>query len=186
MRQHIAGSFLVLLLAAGCSTLSTDPASRQVGVDGEACVGSIDPTPSALTQVTSRALLSHAQLASGKGGTCLAKSVSVATPLVLYRVFDSANPHSKFGSWWALSRPTGTKENYRMAYAICPEWSNLDRFVSCEVRPGTELVIGTTQSTFCADGSMLPKTKELQVFVPNDGRAGIYHVGACADEAPWP
>ncbi len=186
MRQRVAASLLVLFFVSGCSTFSGRAPQGETGVDGQACVGAIGPLPAQVNPAANEALLGQAQMATGKGGTCASKVVSVKAPLVLYRVFDSSKPYTKFGGWWALSRPSGPKDAYRAAYAICPEWSSLDRMVSCEVRPGTELVVGTTQSATCADGSTLPKTKEIQVFVPNDGRAGIIHVGACSEETAWP
>jgi hypothetical protein len=186
MSARSAVALLVLLAVSACSTTSGTKPSAQVGIDGGACVGTTVESVPGLTATTNAALQSQAQLATGKGGTCTAKTFSVTAPVVLYRVFDSSNAHSKFGSWWALTRPTGPKDAYRTAYGICPEWSNLDRMVSCEIRPGSEVVIGTTQSATCADGSVLPKTASNQVFVPNNGKAGITHVGACTDEVVWP
>jgi len=116
---------------------------------------------------------------------CSAKVFSVIAPVVLYRVFDSSKPYTKFGGWWSLNRPAGSKEEYRAANAICQEWSPLDKLVSCEIRPGSQIVIGTTQSTICNDGSVYPKTAENQVFVANDARSGFVHVGACSEEMIW-
>lgn len=186
MRYPIAVSLLFLLSVSGCTSITKQATQADTGIDGEACVGSIEGMNPALETSSNATLLGKAQQPSGKGGTCAAKVVSVNSPVVLYRVFDASKPYSKFGSWWALDTPTGPKDSYRAAFAICPEWSNLDRVVSCEVRPGTQLVIGTTQSATCADGSVLPKTKEIQVFVPNDGKVGINHVGACSAETAWP
>lgn len=186
MHLRLAAPLLLLLALPGCALLP-QPASRaQAGVDGEACVGTLQAAPPGLAPVANPALLAQARFASGKGGTCTAQAFSVTAPVVLYRVFDSSRPYSRLGSWWSLTRPVGPRDAYRAAYAICPEWSGLDRVVSCEVRPGTEVVVGTTQSATCADGSTLPRTAELQVFVPNNGRAGINHVGACSEDATWP
>ena len=178
---------LVLLLSmAACAELPTRWSPSDVGIDGVACTGAVASAIPGLSETRNLPLQQKAQFPSGKGGVCAAKAFSVTAPVVLYRVFDTNNPHSKFGSWWALKRPSGPKEDYRAANAICKEWSNLDRLISCELRPGSEIVVGTTQSALCADGSTYPKTAESQVYVANDGRAGILHVGACSEETPWP
>jgi hypothetical protein len=64
--------------------------------------------------------------------------------------------------------------------------AGLDRLVKCEIRPGTQIVIGTTQSATCQDGSTYPKTAENQVYVANNGKDGINHVGSCSEEGAWP
>ena len=183
LRTPIAFLFLAI---SGCTILPNHSASVGTGVDGSACIGNVTSLVSGLNKADNPSLLVKAQFATGKGGVCSAKVFNVTSPLVLYRVFDSGNPYSKFGSWWSLKRPTGSKEDYRAANAICKEWSTLDRLISCEVRPGTQIVVGTTQSAECKDGTSYSKTAENQVFVANDGKAGIIHVGACQDETSWP
>jgi hypothetical protein len=177
---------LVSLAISGCAGLPKGPPPGEVGIDGIACVGKVAEPVAGLSEIGNAALLTKAQYATGKGGVCSGKVFSVTAPVVLYRVFDASNPYSKYGGWWTLKRPSGPREDYRAANAICKEWSSLDRLVSCEVRPGTEVVIGTTQSAVCSDGSIYPKTAENQVFVPNDTRIGILHVGACGEELVWP
>jgi hypothetical protein len=156
------------------------------GIDGAACVGRTPDSLPALAESANATLLAQVRLATNQGGVCAARVFVVTDPVRLYRVFDSAHPHSKFGGWWSLTPPEGSREAYRATFAICPEWSPLDRVVSCEVRPGSVVVVGTTQSAICQDGKVLPKSASLQVFVANDGRAGIVHVGACSEERPWP
>ena len=177
---------LLPLLLVGCANLTNSAGSSGLGIDGVMCVGSVAGSTTGLFESVNPALLSKAQMQTGKGGVCAAKVFASTTTVVLYRVFDSSKPYTKFGGWWSLNRPGGSKAEYRVANAICPEWSNLDRLVSCEVRPGTQVVLGTTQSAQCADGTLYAKTEETQVFVPNDGRVGIIHVGNCTEEASWP
>jgi hypothetical protein len=177
---------LLALFLAGCANLTTGLESTERGIDGIACVGSVTNSNAGLFASDNLALLSKTQMPSDKGGVCAGKVFGASAPVVLYRVFDSSKPYTKFGNWWSLKPPGNSKAEYRAANAICPEWSNLDRLVSCEVRPGTQVVLGTTQSAQCADGAVYAKTSEIQVFVPNDGRVGIIHVGNCAAEASWP
>lgn len=184
MKPSLTAALLLMLTVSGCATVGGR--GDAVGIDGEACAGHLPEAMAGLVPADNPALLQQAQLASGKGGTCAAKVYSVQAPMVLYRVFDSSAPFSRLGKWWSAVRPTGTVEGYRAAFAICPQWSQLDRLVSCEVRPGTQVVIGTTQSVTCPDGSVFPKTAEPQVFVPNNGLDGIVHVGACKNEGTWP
>lgn len=185
-RERWHPAFVLLCLLGGCSNLPIEPVGSEVGVDGIPCVGTVAPLPRGLAESTHSMLAESVRMPSGKGGVCSAKVVSVTQPVVLYRVFDGSMPHTKFGAWWALKPPGGTRSDYRQAYAICPEWSRLDRVVSCEVRPGSQLVLGTTQSAACADGMVYAKTAEIQAYVPNDAAVGIVHVGHCSEELAWP
>lgn len=181
-----AMTLALLFTASGCTSLPSGNPPGNTGIDGAACVGTPPTSAPGLVEIANPALLVQARLATGKGGECAAKVFSVTAPLVVYRVFDSNKPQSKLGRWWSLRRPSGPRDGYRSAYAICPEWSKLDRLIACEVRPGTEIVVGTTQSATCKDGRTYPKTADYQAFIPNDGRAGISHVGACSEETRWP
>ena len=189
MKLFQTSALLLSIVLGGCANIAGTagkPPTADVGIDGVPCVGSTTAPASGVVESTNPTLVSRAQLKSGAGGVCSAKVYAVTEPVVLYRVFDASKPYTQFGTWWSLKKPEGTKADYRVANAICPEWSPLDRVVTCEVRPGTQIVLGTTQSATCADGSILAKTADIQVMVPNDGRAGIVHTGACRDEAPWP
>jgi hypothetical protein len=181
-----AAVLFLSLTIGGCADLTITSRSIDAGIDGVACVGSVAASVAGMSESSNAALLNKAQFQTGKGGVCSAKVFSVTEPVVLYRVFDSNNPYSKFGGWWTLKRPAGSRDDYRAANAICKEWSNLDRLISCELRPGSQVVVGTTQSAVCDDGTTYPKTAENQVYVPNDGRAGIVHVGACSEGVGWP
>jgi len=176
----------VTLVVSGCAGLPTGPASPVTGIDGVACVtgtAAIDPS---LKTSENDVLLGKARGVSGKGGTCDGQVYAVSAPVKLYRVYDSAKGYTQRGSWWALEKPSGTRDSYRATYAICPEWSAVDALVECEIRPGTQVVIVSTQSAVCGDGTELPKTAALQVYVANDGRSDLYHVGACKELGSWP
>ena len=127
-------------------------------------------------------LLAQAQRTSGGGYLCSAKSFAITQPVRVYRLIDSTQPYSKLGSFWSFDRPTGKRDDYRAKFAICEQWSKLDRLLACDVRPGTVIVVGTTQSADCSHDFMYGKTAANQVFVPNDGVAGIVHTGACMDQ----
>jgi hypothetical protein len=151
-----------------------------------ACEGRLPDALTGLSPISSANLLARAQQPPGKGGVCDAQAYAVDAPLTLYRVFDASKPYTSHGAWWSLTHPGDSRDAYRADNAICPEWSPLNQLISCELRPGSVVVVGTTQSATCADGATLPQTHTLQVYVLNDTRAGISHVGACAEPSPWP
>ena len=177
------------LAVAGCANLPANTATiggETSGVDGLACIGGIGATAPGLVEAANPPLVAQAQRQSGNGYLCSARSYVVTQPVRLYRLTDSTQPYSKLGSFWSFERPTGTRDDYRTQFAICKQWSQLDRLLSCEVRPGSMIVVGTTQSADCGDGITYAKTAANQVFVPNDGLAGIVHTGGCADQGAWP
>ena len=104
----------------------------------------------------------------------------------LYRLIDTAQPYSKLRGFWSIDRPTGTRDDYRTRFAICKQWSQLDRLIACDVRPGILIVVGTTQNANCGQDFSYGKTAANQVFVANDGLAGIVHTGGCVDQGAWP
>lgn len=186
MRLHtrITLSLSAALLCA-CTSTPRAPLSA-VGIDGEACVGTTPTTVQGLQESGNGELLKKAQYASGKGGVCTARAFTAVAPVKVYRVYDEQKPWSAYGGWWAMERPSGPRENYRAQNAICQEWSPLDRLVACQLKVGAEVVLGTTQSVGCADGTVYPKTAQVQVYMANDQRNGVLHVENCREEGRWP
>lgn len=174
-----------LFVLSGCTTSSMRPAHTELGIDNVACLGTVTEQPPELHEITLPALQKRAQFISGKGGVCSAKVFSVITPIPIYRIYDASQADSKFGGWWTFKRPSGTKEAYRADNAICEEWSRLDRMLSCKLKAGATIVIGTTQSAMCNNGLILPKTIENQIFIPNDITTGTIYVDSCQEEKIW-
>ncbi len=180
---------ILALAISGCAQLPVNTADQvkgESGIDGVPCIGTVENVAPGLVEFGVAPLLAQAQRPSGGGYLCVAKSFAVTQPVRLYRLIDSTQPYSKFGSFWSFDRPAGTREDYRAKFAICKQWSQLDRLVACDVRPGTLIVVGTTQSSDCGQDFSYGKTGANQVFVPNDGLAGIVHTGACIDQGAWP
>ncbi len=180
---------VLALVISGCTHLPTSVTNEvkvDSGIDGVPCVGTIEIAAPGLVEFTSAPLMAQAQQPSGGGYLCSAKSFAFTQPVRVYRLIDSTQPYSKLGSFWSFDRPTGTRDDYRAKFAICRQWNQLDRLIVCDVRPGTAIVVGTTQSADCGQGFIYGKTAANQVFVPNDGLAGIVHTGACIDQGAWP
>ena len=106
---------------------------------------------------------------TGRGGMCTAVVAQLGSqPLRLHRAWD-AQRNNAVGAWWSFWWPSGTKDAFRAGYAVCPEWSALNRVISCTLKPGSTIVVGTTQSTDCANVT-LPATATLQVFLAHPDR----------------
>lgn len=175
----------VSIALAACGHLPREERVTQTGVDGVACVGAIQNTPSGMAETDDPALLSQARAATGKGGICAGKVFTVREKVRVYRVWDASRQYTQMGRWWSLRKPEGPKDKYRHEYAICPSWSALDHLVSCEVTLGASIVIGTTQSAACEDGDY-PKTSLNQVYIPNNAAQNLVLVNDCRDEGAWP
>ncbi|MDO8459191.1 MAG: hypothetical protein Q7T07_20000 [Burkholderiaceae bacterium] len=176
--------FLTLCLTA-CGSLTTRDNTPPSGIDGVACMlNQVNALPEAI-EVSDAALLAQALGASLKGGICSGKAFKTEKPLRVYRLWDANVAASQFGSWWALGKPAGSREAYRQDYAICPSWSALNRLTSCTVKLGAVIVIGSTQSVQCEDGTFAVSPSS-QVFMQNNAAAGQLAVENCQDEGQWP
>jgi hypothetical protein len=174
---------LILLLLCGCATAPVHE-TPALGIDGIACVGQVPEAVPGLAGDSNDTLIAAARAPSDKGGVCTAAAFTATGPLRVYRVYDSARGNPAFGRWWSLTPPQDSREQYRAAYAICPEWSTLDRLVVCNLKPGTKIVLGTTQSVQCETAAYL-KTADIQVYIPNDWQTQTAFVDDCEDKAIW-
>lgn len=167
MRARLA---LAAALLAGLGALPA-PAAR--------CVGSVRRPPAGLREVADPALLAQGIGGPGEGRICTGKVFEARAPgVVVWRVWNSARPYTEKGAWWTFDRPQGPRARYQAAYAICPEWSALDRVVRCTLKQGARVVVGPGQSARCA-ARTFPASPVNQVFVPNDGAAGKLLVEGC-------
>ncbi|MBK9579081.1 MAG: hypothetical protein IPK50_19645 [Fibrobacterota bacterium] len=127
-----------------------------------------NPTPasrldtSIFERLNDTAFVDSAEFGAGKGGVhdAAAYRVKAGKTATVYRVFDKY----AFGRWWALSRPSGSKQNYRDAFAICPEWNALDSLMTCTLPEGARLVVGPGESAGCTAGGF-PRSDSLQAFI---------------------
>ncbi len=104
---------------------------------------------------------------AGEGRLCRAEAYRTKVPIPVTRVWDAANPDSRLGRWWGPTKARGPVAEYRRTYAICAEWSALDRTVACTVKPGALVIVGTSQSAKCNDGTVYPASAVVHLFVPD-------------------
>jgi len=149
------------------------------------CVGQIEQTTQNLTPVANKQLLEKAIGAELEGKLCDGKVLKVKAPVKVYRVWEKEKPYSAYGRWWSFEKPKGSRDEYRKKNNICPEWSKLNVVSHCELKTGTNIVLGTGQSAQC-DGMILDKSPENQVYVPNDNRNNILFVENCSQAKDWP
>lgn len=154
--------FLSLSLTA-CSTV-------QKSAPNVACIGEIElPTNmSAQFEATEDdELLADSIGQAEKGKLCQGKvfQSKKESQVVLYRAWNSTNPYSKLGNWWALTEPQGDVAQYRSDYEICYQWSPLDKMVRCTLKAGAKVVIGTGQSAYCSEYLSYPASAKLQVYI---------------------
>ena len=96
--------------------------------------------------------------------------VNTGNPITVYRVWDETKPWTMLGMWWSLQRPSGSKEEYRKANAICPEWSPLTGIVSAEIKHGAKFFVGTTKGVQCED-VQYNDTSIIQIFIPEPSKS---------------
>ncbi|MCM0149691.1 hypothetical protein KCN56_14160 [Photobacterium galatheae] len=85
--------------------------------------------------------------------------------LTIYRAWNSTNPNSQYGAWWATSQPDGKVAQYRAGYEICYQWSPLDKLTRCELKSGSKLVIGNGQSAQCSQWLTYPVSADQQLYL---------------------
>lgn len=187
-----AGLFVTVLMAsfaAHCaSTQNPTPAPTPPANHTEATCPSNIPAPEGLRPIEDTALHESVIGAAGAGKLCAARTFEVVGTVRVYRVWNSAQAYTANGRWWALEAPHGTRDEYRAAYAVCPEWSALDRVTACDLRVGAHVALGPGQSVTCQGNVSYPVSSALQLYVPNDTRANPpqLFVENCTDGAPWP
>ena len=154
-------------------TQQPDPAARHaVTMAPEPCIGTTD-LPSSLRDsfvpAVDEELLNSALGKPGKGGLCQGQvyiSTGIKT-VTLYRAWNSTNPGSMYGNWWAFSRPSGEVAQYREDFEICYQWSPLDKLVTCELKAGTKVVVGNGQSAYCSEYLSYGVSSSQQVYIEN-------------------
>lgn len=171
MRCILAAFFCFALF--GCSThpIQTEPQNMD-----RACPGSTELPASLANQfkpLEDEQLLDRA-LGEPLGGKLCQGQVyqsKAGSQVILYRAWNSTNPHSEFGQWWAFYEPAGKIAAYRSDYEICYQWSPLDKLVQCTLKPGVKVVVGTGQSAACSEYLTYPVSEKQQIYIENASAA---------------
>lgn len=138
--------------------------------ESQACEGTtqLPATLSAsFTAVENPALLASALGKPEKGSLCQGQvyRANADTRVAIYRAWNSTNPGSVYGHWWAFTQPTGSIAQYRENFEICYQWSPLDKLVTCTLKAGTEVVVGNGQSARCSEYLTYPVSAIQQVYL---------------------
>lgn len=175
-------TMLLILACSGCASYSitdetgeatvatsetpTSPLSSEIN----ACPGDFN-LPVGLedkfAQVEDDALLQSALGQPKAGKLCQGRVYKVKdnTRVTLYRAWNSTNPNSNMGHWWAFNRPQGQVSQYRADYEICYQWSPLDKLTHCTLKAGSKVVIGTGQSAECSPYLTYPASAAKQIYL---------------------
>ena len=136
--------------------------------------------------VEDEALLKLALGEPAKGRLCQGK-VYVSqdgSDITIYRAWNSTNPNSEFGHWWAFTQPSGKVSRYRADYEICYQWSPLDKLSRCRLKPGVKIVVGTGQSAECSLYLTYPISAETQIYL-DDASALVADCTTYDNEFSW-
>ncbi|GGB86716.1 hypothetical protein GCM10011352_10740 [Marinobacterium zhoushanense] len=156
-----------ILSVGGCAY---QPAAEQSAPVTSTCVGDT-ALPENLTDkfvaTEDQALLDKALGAPNAGGLCQGQvyQSKAKVEIPLYRAWNSTNPNSRLGNWWAFDMPTGKVATYRADYEICYQWSPLDKLETCTLQPGTKVVVGTGQSAQCSQYLSYPVSDAQQIYI---------------------
>lgn len=153
---------------SGCASHSANIALSAEQADNNQCLGSTEINGIAADRfdpIIDDALLAQALGEPEKGGLCQGQVYESNSDVILYRAWNSTNPNSKLGSWWALHQPEGLVADYREDYEICYQWSPLDKLVQCTLEEGSKVVIGNGQSAKCSEYLSYATSAAQQVFI---------------------
>ena len=174
---------LSIIVLVSCAQVPADKVvvSQQpdtTSVPAQACVGTTT-LPSSLRDsfvpAVDAELLDASLGEPGKGGLCQGQ-VYISTGIknvTLYRAWNSTNPGSTYGKWWAFNRPSGKVAQYREDFEICYQWSPLDKLVTCELKAGTKVVVGNGQSAYCSEYLTYGVSARQQVYISDASQSVI-------------
>lgn len=136
--------------------------------------------------IDNRQLLNEALGGTDEGKLCQGQVYrsKEASQVTVFRAWNSANPNSEFGNWWAFEKPSGEIAKYRSDYEICYQWSSIDKLVSCTLKPGTIVVVGTGQSAICSDYLNYPVSVKQQIYI-DQASTSLSDCTAYSGEFSW-
>lgn len=152
-----------------------------------ACEGEPTPPPAfaaKLEPIEDPELLASALGEPTKGMLCQGEVYEVTETFTIYRAWNSTNPGSELGKWWAFSEPAGSVAQYREDYEICYQWSPLDKMTRCTLEAGTKIVVGNGQSAYCSEYLSYPASATLQIYL-EDADSATEQCEAFTAEFAW-
>ncbi|CAG34973.1 hypothetical protein [Desulfotalea psychrophila] len=189
--KKISVSVVVGLLGItlyGCASVPLEKKDQLIAA-AQSCLGSVD-LPEGFSGkfelVEDAQLLGEALGAPNKGKLCQGRvyKSNKDGQIIIYRAWNSTNPNSKFGKWWAFQAPTGEIAQYRSGYEICYQWSPLDTLVSCTLKPESKVVVGTGQSAECSEYLSYPVSARQQIYI-EDASASVTDCITLKGEFSW-
>lgn len=180
-RRPFTCSLITSLCLTACA-VNAPKSELNVNAIGASC-----PVPASLSSTVSAQLrpISDAELLAKATGTANAGKLCTGqvfeaqtdSAITLFRAWNSSNPNSRLGQWWAFTPPSGKIADFRKEYGVCYQWSPLDKLSQCKLKPGSKLVIGAGQSVTCSEYLNYPASPTIQVFIENATEA----VSDCQD-----
>jgi hypothetical protein len=140
---------------------------KTVSCEGDS---NLDPSLAVLfSTVEDDELLGRSLGAPQAGKLCQGKvyKLKADASVTLYRAWNSTNPNSEKGMWWALNKPEGLVSTYRENYEICYQWSPLDKLTVCSLKAGSIVVVGNGQSAVCSEYLSYGTSAKQQVYLEN-------------------
>lgn len=180
---------LIPLAAISVGACSSSPVLEPEMETATLCIGSsVLPKPirDQFKALDDPDLLNKALGAPNRGKLCQAQvyESKVGIKLTLYRAWNSTNPNSRFGNWWAFEKPAGKISTHRAEYQICYQWTPLDKLETCMLKPGTKLVVGTGQSIKCSEFLSYSVSDTLQIFI-DDAKNSLINCSSFDGEFNW-
>ncbi|WP_116472978.1 hypothetical protein [Zobellella maritima] len=165
MKRILPGLFLFALY--GCSSSAPVDVAR---VTEQGCIGSAELPQNIASQfevAEDMQLLNEALGEPEKGKLCQGQVYKSKkdTQVMIFRAWNSTNPNSQYGNWWAFNQPAGPISAYRSDYEICYQWSPLDKMVACTLKPETKVVVGNGQSARCSEYLTYPVSEKQQIYI---------------------
>ena len=182
-------NILPTILAFSLFGCSSYPIDKEVQNTVQLCSGNSD-LPANLKNmfepIEDKPLLSEALGSPNKGKLCQGQvyKSKEETQISIYRAWNSTNPNSKLGKWWAFQQPVGKISKYRSEYEICYQWSPLDTLVSCTLKPGVKVVVGTGQSAECSEYLTYSVSEKKQLFI-EDASMSVTNCTVFDGEFSW-
>lgn len=95
-------------------------------------------------------------------------------PMTLYRAYSvDANKARPIGAYWGaqdiMTNPPATTADYKHDMGICNEWNDADMLIKCTFPAGVTMSVGQTESAKCPDGTALPRTDSVHIFLDTFG-----------------